>query len=351
MAEALTPTTGPLEATAAEASAPPASPPGYELLDEIGHGGMGVVYRARDTALSRDVAVKLLSDRFPAASPAAQRFLSEARITGQLQHPGIPPVHEVGTLADGRPFLTMKLIKGRTLDVLLKEQGPGSSRWLAVFEGVCQAVGYAHAHKVIHRDLKPHNVMVGTFGEVQVMDWGLAKVLGGPAAERPAADAAETAAATDIRSQRDSDGSFTQAGSVLGTPAYMAPEQAAGEVEKVDARSDVFGLGAILCALLTGQPPYEAESADAVRVMAMRGTTREAFARLDACGAEPELIALCRRCLSFERADRPPDAGAVATAVGELRRAAEERAKQAEIDRAKAEVRAAEQRKRRKVQL
>ena len=159
----------------------PASPPGYELLDEIGRGGMGVVYRARDVALDRDVAVKLLSDRYPADSPAAQRFLGEARITGQLQHPGIPAVHELGTLADGRPFLAMKLIKGSTLEALLKHRPDPAAdrgRLLAVFEAVCQAVGYAHAHGVIHRDLKPANVMVGAFGEVQVMDWGLAKVLG-----------------------------------------------------------------------------------------------------------------------------------------------------------------------------
>ena len=145
---------------------------------------MGVVYRARDTGLDRDVAVKLLSERYAPDSVPAQRFLSEARITGQLQHPGIPAVHQVGTLADGRPFLAMKLIKGSTLETILKyrpdpsaDGGPAAGG-LAIFEAVCQAVGYAHAHRVIHRDLKPANVMVGAFGEVQVMDWGLAKVLG-----------------------------------------------------------------------------------------------------------------------------------------------------------------------------
>jgi serine/threonine protein kinase len=120
MAEELTGDAGPGRATVVETSAPPASPPGYELLDEIGRGGMGVVYRARDTALERDVAVKLLAERYPADSPAAQRFLSEARITGQLQHPGVPAVHQVGTLADGLPFLAMKLIKGSTLEAILK---------------------------------------------------------------------------------------------------------------------------------------------------------------------------------------------------------------------------------------
>jgi serine/threonine protein kinase len=122
VAEDLTPTTGPGGAAVVETSAPHASPPGYELIDEIGRGGMGVVYRARDTALGRDVAVKLLSEHYAESSPAAQRFLSEARITGQLQHPGIPAVHQVGTFADGRPFLAMKLIKGNTLEALLKQR-------------------------------------------------------------------------------------------------------------------------------------------------------------------------------------------------------------------------------------
>src|SRR4029077_14802640 len=197
------------------------SPPGYELLDEIGHGGMGVVYRAREVALDRDVAVKLLSERYPAGSPAAQRFLSEARITGQLQHPGIPAVHQVGTLADGRPFLAMKLIKGNTLEAILKQRpAPSAHRGqlLATLQAVCQAVGYAHAHRVIHRDLKPANVMVGAFGEVQVMDWGLAKVLDDqtPALSDPL-PAEQTRAETMVSPMPES-GLHTQAGSLVGTP-------------------------------------------------------------------------------------------------------------------------------------
>jgi WD40 repeat protein len=339
----------------------PAGPPGYELLDEVGRGGMGVVYRARDAALARDVAVKLLSEHYPADSPAAHRFLSEARITGQLQHPGIPAVHQVGTLADGRPFLAMKLIKGSTLETILKHRpDPSAERGqlLAIFEAICQAVGYAHAHRVIHRDLKPANVMVGAFGEVQVMDWGLAKVLGEKTpASAETLTAEETRAWTEIHPTAES-GSHTQAGSLIGTPAFIPPEQAMGEIEKVDERSDVFGLGALLAVILTGKPPYVGETFDSVRVQAARGKLEDSFTRLDASGAEPELVALCKQCLAFEPADRPANAGAVAAAVAGLRAAADERARRAEVERvrvegeqATAEARSAERRKRRRLAL
>jgi WD40 repeat protein len=321
-------------------SVPPTNPPGYELLDELGHGGMGVVYCARDVALERDVAVKLLSERYAADSLAAQRFLSEARINGQLQHPGIPAVHQVGILADGRPFLAMKLIKGSTLEAILKHRADPAAdrgRLLTIFEAVCQAVGYAHAHRVIHRDLKPANVMVGAFAEVQVMDWGLAKVLG---EEKPAT--AETQAAEQTRawtqvSPTMEAGSHTQAGTLIGTPAFIPPEQAIGQLERVNERSDVFGLGALLAVILTGQPPYVGETAEAVRVQAVRGQLEDCFARLDASGAEPELLALCKKCLAFEPADRPADAGAVAQAVAGLRAAADERARRAELERVRLE--------------
>jgi tetratricopeptide (TPR) repeat protein len=338
----------------------PAGPPGYELLDEVGRGGMGVVYRARDAALDRNVAVKLLSDRYPADSLPAQRFLNEARITGQLQHPGIPAVHQVGALADGRPFLAMKLIKGSTLDAMLKQRPnplADRGRLLAIFEAVCQAVGYAHAHHVIHRDLKPANVMVGAFGEVQVMDWGLAKVLGEKTPATADTPAEETHPWTEIHSTPEA-GSHTQAGSLVGTPAFIPPEQALGEIEKVNERSDVFGLGALLAVILTGKPPYVGATAESVRVQAVRGKLEDCFARLDASGAEPELLALCKQCLAFEPADRPAHAGVLAQQVAGLRAAADERARRAELERVRAEgearaaeVRAAEQRQRRRMLL
>lgn len=221
-------------------------------------------------------------------------------------------------------------------------------RLLAVFAAVCQAVAYAHAHRVIHRDLKPANIMVGAFGEVQVMDWGLANLLGTtptPATEPTVME--ETRAWSEISPSPGSDAQYTQAGSLVGTPSYIPPEQAAGELEKVDERADVFGLGALLAVILTGKPPYVGETAESVRVMAVRGELKDCLARLDGCAAEAELVGLCKRCLAFNPADRPRDAGTVAEIVAAHLAAAEERARQAELDR----VRATEQRKRRRTQF
>ena len=176
-------------------------------------------------------------------------------MNAQLQHPGIVPVHQVGKLADGRPFYTMKRVRGETLADVLKLRGAQSVDLLGVlgqFRRVCEAMAYAHAQNVLHRDLKPANVMVGDYGEVLLMDWGLAKVLSEVTATaemtpEPASQAIDLGAGW---AERDP----TKGG--LGTIPYMAPEQAQGNVEEVDKRSDVFGLGAILCNILTGHPPY-----------------------------------------------------------------------------------------------
>ncbi len=173
-------------------------------------------------------------------------------------------------------------------------------------------MAYAHARGVIHRDLKPSNIMVGAFGEVQVMDWGLAKVLASGGHGRRVAASPRRGGR-----QRDSHGAHrlgrrrVACGSVLGTPAYMAPEQASGEVEAVDERADVFGLGSILCEILTGQPAYTGPSSNAILRKAMRGDTADALRRLDGCGADVELVGLARDCLAVERHDRPRDAGEV----------------------------------------
>jgi serine/threonine-protein kinase len=337
---------------AAPISAPPPVANRYVLGEKIAQGGIGVVYRTTDKVLGREVAVKVLQEKHDVGSSVACRFADEARIAAQLQHPAIPPVHDLGTLQDGRPFLAMKLIKGETLAALLDARpnpAHDRGRFVAVFEQVCHALAYAHAHSVIHRDLKPANIMVGSFGEVQVMDWGLAKILGSQERTQPEADPDATTAPTVVRSLRDSDGSDTQAGSVLGTPAFMPPEQAVGAVGKIDARSDVFGLGAILAVILTGEAPFSAGSTETTRVLAAQGQVDECYTRLDQCGAAPELVALCKECLRPRQEERPPDAGAVAKAVAQLRVAAEERARQAELERVQAEIKAKAERKARRL--
>jgi serine/threonine-protein kinase len=336
--------------TAPPGAAPPLPAPAgrYQLGEEIGRGGMGEVHRARDPHLDRELAVKVLSGDGHDHPELLRRFVEEAQVCSQLQHPGIVPVHDLGTLPDGRPFFAMKLVKGRTLADLLRERPTPADdlpRFLGVFEPVCQAVAYAHSKGVLHRDLKPSNVMVGAFGEVQLMDWGLAKVL------RPQGGAAaEAGAASLIRTVRSAAGEESRSGQAMGTPAYMAPEQARGEVERLDERCDVFGLGAILCVVLTGKPPFLGDSVEA-HARAICAELGDAFARLDGCGADAELVALAKHCLAAQAADRPRDGGAVAAAVTAYQRSVQERLRQAELGRARAQVQAAEERKRRRLTL
>jgi serine/threonine-protein kinase len=317
----------------------------YEVLGEIGRGGMGAVLQGRDMDLQRDVALKVLLEARQARPELRQRFVEEAQIAGQLQHPGVAPVYELGTFADGRPFFSMKLVKGRTLAALLgerKEPTEDLPRLVGIFLQVCQTLAYAHARGVIHRDLKPANVMVGAFGEVQVMDWGLAKVLGAPASRgrQPPEDVSA------IRTERSAGpdtpaGAQTQAGSVLGTPAYMAPEQARGDVNLIDARADVFGLGALLCEILTGRPPFTGPPPEAMR-KAQSAQLKEAHVRLDGCGADAELVGLAKRCLAAEPWDRPRDAAEVAAEATAYQESVAQRLRQTELARAAEAARAEE---------
>jgi WD40 repeat protein/Flp pilus assembly protein TadD len=321
----------------------------YRIEGEIGHGGMGVVFRGHDPAFDRTLAVKVLRDCHRGQPELERRFLEEAHITGQLQHPGIAPVHAVGRLPDGRPFFSMKLIQGRTLAQLLGERSPGDlPHFLSIFVQVCQTLAYAHSRGVLHRDVKPGNVMVGAFGEVQVMDWGLAKVLQEVTREGESPDKLPKVERRGGDTARAGSASLqTQAGAVIGTFAYVAPEQARGEV--ADDRADVFSLGATLCEILTGQPPYTGPTNETLWSKAQRAELGEAHARLDACGADAELIALAKRCLAAERGNRPRHAGEVAQAVATYLAGVEERARQAEQERAAAEARSVEERKRRRV--
>ena len=306
----------------------------YQLFGEIARGGMGAIFKGRDPELGRDLAVKVLLEQHRDDPRLVRRFIEEARIGGQLQHPGIVPVHELGTFADHRPYFTMKLVMGRTLAALLAARAnpeEDRARFLGIFEQVCQTMSYAHARGVIHRDLKPGNIMVGSFGEVQVMDWGLAKVLRAGAA----ADGldAERPYQTGVESGRDDSGSrcMSRVGSILGTPAYMAPEQARGETVWLDERADVFGLGAILCEILTGQPPYVEWIAGGICELAAGADLSGAWRRLDASAAEPELVAITRRCLSPLPRDRPRDAAEVVSHFSAYLSGVQNRLKQAEL--------------------
>jgi tetratricopeptide (TPR) repeat protein/tRNA A-37 threonylcarbamoyl transferase component Bud32 len=330
----------------------PAQIGGYRIEGEIARGGVGIVLRAHDDRFQRSLAVKLLQEKYRGNAEVAHRFLEEAQVMGQLQHPGIPPVYDLGELPDGRPCFALKLIKGRTLAELLHERPHPAhdlARWVGLFGQVCQTVAYAHSRGILHRDLKPSNIMVGAFGEVQVMDWGLAKVLGSPAAAEAAIHAEEMSTIATVRTAEDDLG--TQDGAVLGTPAYMAPEQACGEIERLDERADVFGLGAILCVLLTGKPPYVASSKAEVYRQAKEAALTDAYARLEACGADDELVRLAKECLTPDLAERPRQAGLVAEAVAAYQTRVQERLQQAEMARARAEVKAQEERRRRRVTL
>jgi tetratricopeptide (TPR) repeat protein len=314
---------------------------------------MGVVLRAQDDVFHRSLAVKVLLAN-PAEHPdQVRRFLEEAQVMGQLQHPSIAPIHTLGWLADGRPYFSMKLIHGQTLAGLLRQRPSPSHelpRFLGIFGQLCQAVAYAHSRGILHRDLKPSNVMVGAFGEVQVMDWGLAKVLASGGRE-PLEGSAVPPQGTHAPRSPESSREQTQMGAVLGTPAYMAPEQARGEVDQIDERCDVFGLGAILCVILTGRPPYLGSKSAEVYPLAVRGALEGAYAELEACGADAELVTLARACLAREPQDRPRHAGLVSDAVGTYQAQVQEKLHQAEVARAQAQVKAAEERKRRRLTL
>ena len=319
----------------------------YQLLGEIGHGGMGAVLKGRDPDLGRDLAVKVLLEEHRDDPELVRRFIEEAQIGGQLQHPGIVPVYELGQFGDRRPYFTMKLVKGRTLAALLKERaGPAHDlpRFLGIFEQVCQTMAYAHARGVIHRDLKPleHHGGVVRRGAGDGLGPGQGAAPG-RSRRRAAARTPTCRPSASIRTVRSgSDADASRPGSVLGTPAYMAPEQAGGDVEAIDERADVFGLGSILCEILTGRPAYTGPSSDAILRKARRGETADALRRLDGCGADAELVALAGHCLAAEPEERPRDAGEVARRMTAYLSGVQDRLRAAELARAAEEARAEE---------
>ena len=275
----------------------------YDLGNEVAHGGVGLVLKGYDRAFGRQIAFKVLLDIHRHNEEIQRLLIDEAIITSRLQHPGIIPIYDFGELADETPFFTMSLVNGKTLEQLLRARSNPEQelpRFLKIFEQICQTIAYAHSQGVIHCDLKPGNVMVADFGVVKVMDWGIAKLLNEP--DAVATDPADATALT------------TRLGKPMGTPAYMSPEQTSGEANRLDRRVDVFGLGAVLCEVLTGQPPYLGDDLYDIFQKASAGNLENVFDRLDACQADRELIALAKRCLAAEPSERPVDGGEVALA-------------------------------------
>jgi serine/threonine protein kinase len=235
----------------------------YETGHEIGHGGMGVVMSAQQPAIRRQVAMKVMLGSDDENSRL--RFIEEAQITGQLQHPNIVPVHDLALDEQGRPFYTMKLVQGITLQRVIEglaNREPAIvaayplAALLTIYQKVCDAIAFAHSRGVIHRDLKPANLMIGDYGEVLVMDWGLARVLGAKERDVPTA---VTSARRDLSYCYG-----TIEGVLLGTPQYMSPEQSRGETATLDARSDIFALGAILHQMLTLQPAFDGPDSETI---------------------------------------------------------------------------------------
>lgn len=216
---------------------------------------MGTVYLAEDSVLGRRVALKIL-DLPELRADLSARLFREAQILGRLEHPGIVPVHDAGTLADGRVFYAMKFVEGERLDVLAKRIEALPDR-LRIFQRICEAVAFAHARGILHRDLKPENIMVGPFGEVLVMDWGVAKILREDQTRREDHAALLTESSQNVPAERSP--FRTAHGTILGTAGYMAPEQARGEIDGLDERADIYSLGAILRFLLSGKRPTAGE--------------------------------------------------------------------------------------------
>ncbi len=280
----------------------------YRVMERVGSGGMGAVHRAEDTELERIVAVKVAASAAESETelPVLRlaRFLREAQITGHLQHPNIVPIHDVGVTKDGRAFLVMKLVEGRNLSEILQRVEEGAEelsirRGLAIVIRICEALAFAHGRGIVHRDLKPSNVMVGAFGEVQVMDWGLAKRLGEPHGVAPTRETPTFPAQT-------------VSGALIGTPSYMAPEQARGELDAIGSRTDVFGLGAILHHVLAGRPPYWGRSFDEVLASSRAGRRSDPSFRRTPRRPPPELRGVLDRALAADSAERYPTVEAFA---------------------------------------
>ncbi|MCE9584312.1 MAG: protein kinase, partial [Planctomycetes bacterium] len=312
----------------------------YVLGPELGRGGIGRVVEALDTDIERKVALKLVLEDAPAE--ALERFKWEGKITGRLEHPNIVPVHEVGVLPVTKEvFVAMKRIYGKDMLQVIREGTWKQRRLIEAFRDVCRGMAYAHSKGVVHRDLKPANVMLGEFGEVLIVDWGLARIVGekenrGPVRPRQTTrKMRKLGQAGEARSSK-----LTMEGQVLGTPSYMPPEQALGKLDEVDERSDVYALGAILYEILALNPPFEDENPwEVIRMV----TSQVIKAPSLYMNCPPELEAICLKALSKAKSDRYPSAGELAAEVdayleGTKERERREKLAGEQVERAKVEI-------------
>jgi len=278
----------------------------YDIGGVVAQGGMGAILNAKEATTERTVAMKVMLD---GSSPEdLARFVTEARVTAQLEHPNIVPVHELSVDENDQVFYTMKFVRGITLRKVLELKGDGIEATIAkypvcalltVFQKVCDAVAFAHSRAVIHRDLKPENVMIGDFGEVLVMDWGLAKLLGAASVEGDRAGARARAMHTvQLTGRREA----TLSGSILGTPQYMAPEQARGETDTLDARADIYALGAILYHILALRSSVQGDDPWAIVEKVARGEVDALQAH--SSSIPDSLVAVVRKAMAFDKAQR-----------------------------------------------
>ncbi|MGO8751104.1 MAG: serine/threonine-protein kinase [Thermoguttaceae bacterium] len=279
--------------------------PRYRVLRPHAEGGLGEVFVAEDQELHREVALKEIKKEHAQRADSRSRFILEAEITGGLEHPGIVPVYGLGTYGDGRPFYAMRFIKGDNLKAAIQRFHGAESvgfdslefrQLLGRFVDVCQAVGYAHSRGVLHRDLKPGNIMLGKFGETLVVDWGLAKVVG-----RSDGDGGGAREEATLRPSSGSLYAETVAGSAIGTPAFMSPEQAEGKVEELGPATDVYSLGATLYMLLTNKPPFEGNVAEVLEQV-RQGSW--APPRTVIASVPSALDAICRKAMALKPEDR-----------------------------------------------
>ncbi len=288
----------------------------YDLRRVLGAGGMGEVRLYRDHRIGREIAVKVMHSGTAASGTALERFVREARIQGQLEHPAVVPVYDLGASADGAAYFSMKRVRGRALDEIIRLLATNDEatrarysrrKLLSAFATVCLSVDFAHTRGVLHRDIKPANIMLGDFGEVHLLDWGVARILGAvePTDDLPAIEATDAG----------SDTASTRAGAIVGTPGYMAPEQARGQHELLDRRTDVYALGAVLFELLALEPLHTGATATERLVSTLEGCDPRPSHRAPTAEIPPELDDICARVLEAERDARFATAGALAEAV------------------------------------